>query len=600
MKRSVLRVLTLSGVFLAALSVSAERLSAVETAIDAIPDSAGVVLHFKVPKTTIRKAVNLANLLDKSYGPKLTDFSKQLGVLIANPNGRGVDPKRDWWFAIFPNPDGEPAIVFAVPAKQVDVMEQAIGSGYQFIRHGKWLFYTQDTDAAKKIRDRVAGRGKSITGGMNASSKQLLTRGDLSVYVNVRQLTEIYKIELETAQQEFDKAMDELAKATAGGSAGNLKPAFEMYAKLFRGLMQGLKDTQSFTAAVTLSNKGIAIEEYCHVTPRSATDKVLQANQPSDMALMEKLPTDKLVYWGIHGDLAGMTRWGMNFSSAMFLENPAATSAFKKAMQEYAKLKTGTNAGTFSLGSLDEGIVRTTAVMEVTPVDRMRSLARRIIKSMSELKAGGFKQTFDLKPDAEKYGKYKADVLVARLEPSDAAGPGGAMAQQMIEKMFGREGMTTRTVYLKGMTAQTLGGGQDAMRELLASLTGTGRSSTSTRKASNAARIIRAARSRLGKTSNLMLLIDLPRLIAIGLKMAAQTAPLPFLPTPAEVDKLGVKPSFLGFSLATEPAGLRMKTFVPLVQMQGMNKIVGLFKALLPKVLPGGGLPGQRFRRQEL
>jgi len=599
MRQSFVRGLTLAGFCVTTLALCTQHVSAADDPIDAIPDSAGAVMHFKVPRTTIRKASNLANLLDKSYGPKLTAMSKQLGLLIANPRGRGVDPKRDWWIVVFPNPEGPTAIVYGIPAKQLDAMEQAIGKGYLFIRHGKWLFYTQDAAAAKTIRGRIAGRGKSIAANMDTSSRQLLTRGDVSVYVNVRRLTEIYKIEIDTASQEFETALDELAKASSGGSAGNLKPAFKMYAKMFRGVLQGLKDTHSFTAAVTVNNKGIAIEEYCHVTPLSATDKFLQANQPSEMSVMAKLPDDKLIYWGMHGNLAGMSQWAMNYSSGMFSGNPTDATAMKKVMAEYAKLKIGTIAGAFSLGSLDEGLIRTIGVTEVTPVEKMRALTRQVIKAMSNLNTGGVKQTIDLKPDAEKYGKYSADVMVTKIEAPAGPGPGGAMAEQMIEKMFGPEGITTRAVYLKGMAVQTLGGGKAAMEEALASLNGTGRSGSSPGSSGNAAKIMRSARSRLGKTSNLTLLIDLPGLIAEGVKMASAAAPLPFLPAPAEIDKLGIKRSFLGFSLTTEPAGLRMKTFVPLAQIEGISKIVGLFKGLLPQMLPGGGLPGQQFRRQE-
>jgi len=599
MRQLFLRRLALTGCCLTALLISAARLSAAESLIDAIPDSAGVVVHFKVPKTTIRKAVSLANLLDKSYGPKLTDYSKQLGVLIANLNGSGVDPKRDWWIAMFPDPEGETAIVFGIPAKQLDKMEQAIGSEYLFIRHGKWLFYTRSADAAKKIRDRIAGQGKSIATSMNASSKQLLTRGDISVYVNVRRLREVYKIEIDTARGEFESALDELAKASASGSSGNLKPVFKMYAQLFRGLMQGLEDLKSFTVAVTISNRGIAVEEYCHVTPRSATDRFLQANRPSEMGVMGKLPGDRLIYWGMHGDIAGMAQWGMNFSNTLFAENPAVVTAMKKATQEYSKLKFGTIAGAMSLGTLDDGVIRTVGVTEVMPIDKMRSLTRQMVKAMSNLNTGAIKQTVQIRPDAEKYGKYSADVLVTKFEPSADAGPGGAMAQQMIEKFFGPEGITTRTVYLNGMAVQTLGGGRAAMEEALATLTGNSQGKSSSRKAGDASRIVRAGRSRLGKTSNLTLLIDLAGLIAEGMKMASASTPLPFLPTPGEIDKLDIKRSFLGFSLSTEPAGLRMKTFVPVAQMQGINKIVGLFKGLLPRLLPGGGLPGRQFQRQQ-
>jgi len=59
-----------------------------------------------------------------------------------------------------------------------------------------------------------------------------------------------------------------------------------------------------------------------------------------------------------------------------------------------------------------------------------------------------------------------------------------------------------------------------------------------------------------------------------------ESGQLPLPIDPGDVKALQGKPSFVGLGATTEPQGLRVKTQVPLEQMQGVAKIVDFMQRI--------------------
>jgi hypothetical protein len=76
-------------------------------------------------------------------------------------------------------------------------------------------------------------------------------------------------------------------------------------------------------------------------------------------------------------------------------------------------------------------------------------------------------------------------------------------------------------------------------------------------------------------------LFDLTNAIAkiVDLVVQSQAVPIPL--DPEQVKNLQQKPSFFGISAGTEPQGLRVKTLVPVEQMQGIARIVNFVQQTL-------------------
>jgi hypothetical protein len=138
-------------------------------------------------------------------------------------------------------------------------------------------------------------------------------------------------------------------------------------------------------------------------------------------------------------------------------------------------------------------------------------------------------------------------------------------------------------VYLKDRVIQTLGGGKQAMNDVLASLE---------KKPSDTAKSpVQQTRGKLGAKSNLLVLWDIPGTVAKIAAIVVESQMVPIPVDPDAVKELQSKPSYTGLSAATEPQGLRVKAVVPVEQMQAVAKIF--------KFLQDAGLGGQAEEEAE-
>ena len=197
------------------------------------------------------------------------------------------------------------------------------------------------------------------------------------------------------------------------------------------------------------------------------------------------------------------------------------------------------------------------------------------------------KLTVELKPDAEKYGRYSADVLNVKVEMEKPANDQFGIQEQMdkmMAAMYGPDGMTQRMVYTGDRMIQTLGGGKDTMEQALKALDAVHTPDPKTSP-------LLQTRAALAEKANVLFFIDLPSLVTRAATLlldstsGSQNAALT-LPFDAEALKnLDVKPSYLGSSLSVGTASIASTTFIPIDQIEGINKLIGL-------LMPAMGGPG--------
>jgi hypothetical protein len=234
---------------------------------------------------------------------------------------------------------------------------------------------------------------------------------------------------------------------------------------------------------------------------------------------------------------------------------------------DFAKLDINTMVGSLGLGSPSQGILRTVMITEMKDPKKMRELAKKMYEVFNEVEIAGVTQTYDLKADAEKYGKYSADVLTVTQE-FDENNPQAESQEKTMTLLYGPDGMVSRMVYLKDRVVQTMGGGKAAMTKALQGVEPTGSGATPPPA-------FEATRRKLGDKLNAVILIDLPGLVANGLKVATEgdTPVLPFPVNPEALKALTAgKPSFLGLALSLEPEAIRTKIVLPVEQLQGLAK----------------------------
>ena len=88
-------------------------------------------------------------------------------------------------------------------------------------------------------------------------------------------------------------------------------------------------------------------------------------------------------------------------------------------------------------------------------------------KNVGTVKGAGIKQEIEVKQDAEKYGKYSADVTTIKMEAEEEGNPNAEMSLRLMKLMFGPEGMTTRTIFLKDRVVQVIGGSKEDVGKVL-------------------------------------------------------------------------------------------------------------------------------------
>jgi hypothetical protein len=554
------------------------QLQAAENALDAVPQDAGLVIRLKKPKATVGKVAEMVDRVVPGAGNQVRGQFDMIGQAIANPTMAGVDSENDWYVVLFTKKgegasNDEPILMYVVPASDLKAMKEGLGDSFKFIEHGNFGVYTSDEPTFKAASARIKGEGKSFATLIDKDSSAVLENADLSVFINVKQLMIDYKDELAEGKEKIKQQIENLPVPPSGG----VDPAqfAEMAGKVIQFATTMLEDAESCAMGVVVSKEGLSFEDLVKVKKGSATDKMLAKSPAGALPTLSSLPAGHLAYFGLTWDMSDLVHLSQSMM-AMGANNlkPEASKELKAILEEAAKLKVGSVASAFGLGDTDAGAIRTVSITEVDNPQKMREVSQKMMKAAEKAESEGVKQSFDVKKDAEKFGKNSADVITVKMDTSGLPDPNIAqLMDRAFAVMFGPDGMATRAVYLKDRVVQTMGGGKQAMTDALAA---TEQSSATSSKSAFV-----QARTKLGAKTNLVVLFDLPNTVAKILDLVVQAQILPIPLDPTAVKNLQSNPSYIGLSAGTEPQALRVKTVVPVEQMQGVAKFVMFFQQLL-------------------
>jgi len=528
---------------------------------EAFPDNVTAVIRLATPRKTIQKIVNLATQIDPQFAPVVQLGSAGLGAAVSNPAQAGIDPDGDWWIAVFAHPDREPSLVFAMPAADAEAMQKAIPGQFTFITYENWLLYTEDEQTATAVKQRLGGKGRAIHDAVDERVKTLFGNADGAVYINLKQLKSTYQAEIDRAREEMNNALQEFENFAPPVEGIDLGAIFQMYGRMGSGLFQALDDSHSCSLALTFNDDSLSIEELFLVNAGSASEKLISKHKPSPLRNLNTLQPDQLVYAGFHGNYSQLTSWAIEFYESMIPDKDQAAK-LGQTMRELSQLEFGDYSMSFRLADLKGGAVRSAIVVDVKPVDKMRTLGRKLSALMGQISVGGVQQKYDLQPAAETVDGHAVDVLRVEQQINEQVDPLG-IQQQLMDALYGGD-MTMRTVYLEDKTVQTIGGGTQALGETLKSL-------TSSRATANAPLL--ATRAQLLKQANILVLMDTPGIAVDVMKLVVESGQLPIPLNRESLDALNLKRSYSGFSVASVKQGIRVKTTIPAGQIQGLIKI---------------------------
>ncbi len=541
-------------------------LSAADSPISAFPKDTGVLLRLKTPQKTLQTAGALAVKVDRAEGVKVQLGLPLLGTMISNPSLKGVDLNSDWWVGVFPNVQGDPGIVFAIPATDADAMKKAVMGNQTFQTFEKWVIYTDHAGSADKVKAQLADKGESASALFSDSAKAVWDEGNLSLFINVPEILKIYQGPFDQGVKKVNDFIEQMPNLVPPQQSGvDMKSVTKMYASAFKALVQGVRDSEGWTCGLAVTDSQISINEYADFGENTQTAQAIAKHKPSKLAMLAQLPAEKLGYGAVSMDMGAIGQWGLKMSLQMYAEGDTEKEKqIKDLMAEYAKLKFGGMAFSFGLGDLKNGAIRSAGIVKMEHPESLRKLAEQTGKLMSNVNVGGMKVETKFEPNAETYGDLKADITRAKYD-FDRSNPGAQMQAEMMKLMYGPDGLVSRTVYLKDRTLQTMGGTKADMQAAIDAENG--------KNNVGGEEAFQTARKQLLDEANLIGLVDIPGLIANGLGLAIQAGqPVPL--DAKTIEDIRGKASFLGFALKVEDHGLHAKTVIPLPQMQGIAKTV--------------------------
>lgn len=555
--------------------ISGLAVQAADNPLSVFPKDTGMIVRLKSPQKTLEVAAKLAVTVDQQAGKQAQFGMPALGLLISNPTLKGVDQEGDWWLAVFPVQNGDPGVVFCIPSTDADAMKGALTGDYEFQTFEKWGIYSEHKDTASKIKQQIANKGESISTLMDSKTTAVWEDGNLSIFLNVPHLLEVYRGAFDQGVKQIEDIIEQMPSMIPPQQGVDGKAIAEMYSTLLNTIVQSVKDAKGCVAALSVSGEGLALNEYTHFSEGSPSAKALQNFTTAKLDQIGQLPAGQLAYGVAKIDMGQFMHWAMKYSLQMVAQDDTEKEKkVKKLIGEYEKLKFGDLAMAFGLKNSPNGVMRSFSIIDVEDPKAFRKLSQEGAGLVTNYNAGGMKAKTTFEPEGETYGDLKADITRVKYEFDQQANPLQAQIQnQIMDVMYGPEGMVTRAFYFKDRTAQSMGGDKKTAQALLDALDGKNNVGKET--------AFQSTRSKLLTKANLIGMLDLPGMIASGLEIGLQLAPPGAVPfTENEIKSIRGETSYLGTSIAVEGKGIHAKTIVPVQQMKGVARLVRLIQKI--------------------
>lgn len=514
----------------------------------------GVVIRLSEPDRTFEKVAQIIEKVQPGVGAVFQEQQETvLGQVISNPGLTGVDPSRDWYVAVYAEKGAAPKIVFAIPAVRAEDMVAALAGTMQTQVQRNWVLYTNDETLPSVVE------GETFASLLTEANPNRLPAGDLSVFVNVRHLSTVYAEEVELMQEKVLESLGTLRFMEPEGGV-DFEAIAQLYGTLAEAFFSGMKDAESVSLSVGLTETEIAFDQFVEFTPGSGAAKFLAENQQDALDNLARLPANWPLYYGISGQMKGLMKYGVSASQAMLKLGDEKRNAAQELVKDIEGLNFGAVVTAFDVVDSTAEIMRGVTLTTVTPIEKMQEFTRKSQEKIGSFSTDAVKQVTTIQTDAEEYGNRKGDIFTVKQVYADAD-EAGKVSSKVQDLMFGPEGMVSRSVYLDNQVVSTIGGGRQLMRSMLSSIEN---------QKSNK---IEKYRSGLMPKANFVVLMDVAGLAGRALKVSSKFEESPIMINPAAIDNLNLKISYLGFAIGSEGSTLKAQTRLPVDQITGLTKL---------------------------
>lgn len=526
-----------------------------------IPDDASVVIRLKAPDTTLTDLAAFVDKVQPGLGGMVQIQSSLLGTALHNPTLAGVDMSQDWYAAVFIDSQQERGAALLVPTTDSQALQDAVGEGFHFFKTDGWVAYAKKQALVERIENCAGGDLQSITKLLDEGSGVRLSSGHLTAVVNAGSLQKAFADELAGAEQNIDKLIDEMAEQVSRTSPGiDMQYVMDMYRDMGRLVVQGLRDATVGTISLSITEDDLQVEEFLTVKEGSQSDTFLQSHPVSDLARLQSVPDGLSGYWALSGNPETLFDWTERLLSGS-VSDEAVKEKFSKSLEFMRKTKMGTVAGGGDLFPDEDAALRYFGVNEFTPAAPLRD-AFLTFAPETEYEIAGIRQKLHIEKDFETVDGHSVDLYRFEQTIPPEMDPLG-IQNAINERFYGPDGITQRLVLSENLFLNTIGGGTESIRKLLAPKEWSDET-------------LLAARKRLPDTANLVMMADMPGLLHKFAKILLSSGKLPVPIRAEQLDTLQLSKSYAGFSLAAGPQQLHARTSLPVETFQGFAQI-GMF-----------------------
>lgn len=559
-----IRVLIQAGLIACLFSLTSSVLLAANPA-DAVPVSASAVIRWKAPEASWEKLTSFANGVNAQFGAIVENARPTLEPLMGLEEAGVVDMSQDVWAVVFAESQVEPLGALIFTASDLDTLQKEVPDEHLFISD-KLVVYSHDKGTLTEIQRRIEGEGKSLWEAIDPASKAVFDNGDFSFVVNVSQLTDEFKDELQQAEPMLNAFIDQITNAVPEAQRTQTAAIFEVYRQLGTSILAGIQDTKSYTGAITIAKTAISYDDRIQIEDGTDTATMFAKFSPGPLSILNNLPEGKAIYFGSTNlDMSSMVTWSLNLTRAMMAsENEDKVADMDKVIEEFGKLKFEDMAFYVDLTGTAP-ILQTGTVMTVNSAKKMRELSMEMIKSFSTVRIPPMTQTSTVEQAVDKIGGAEVDRITVTQE-YDEDHPAADAQKKLQQAMFG-ENLQSFTLYKDTLVAQTMGGGIDELKTLIKSIDS---------KQTNATVV--NARKKLPAKSNLIALIDVAHIMTGSVSVFLEQNGIPV--DTAALKDLKIDPSYIGYSFSCEPSAAKSHLEIPVDQV---NNIVKVALTLMPR-----------------
>ena len=535
-------------------------------AYDLIPGDAASIVRLQAPGQTIDDLANFVDKVRPGAGALMRGQATALGMAISNPTLAGVDRSHDWYVILFADSDNPPQTVVLVPATDTAALKQAVGASFHYAEKDNWVAYSTEAGLIEQMKACFGGKLSPVSGHMDERVQSEVNSGQITVFVNSDSLKKTYATQLAQAEEKLDELIDVMAaQIRVGNPALDLEYVMDIYRRIGRLGIQSVRDSRSAVASVHVTDSAVEIKELLTVHADTQSDVFLKGQPVSDMSRLKSVPQGLGGYWAVSGDPKPLMDWASEMIEAS-IKDDEIKKKFMKSFATMREVQFGTIVAGGDIADDDDVAIRYFGVAEIEPASKVRD-AFLDFGSAMEFEIAGIKQSQSFDRDAEKIAGQAIDLYRFKQTIPPELDPTG-LQKALNDRLYGADGMTQRLAFKDDILLQTMGGGQDSMKQLLAPTTWSDPK-------------LLQARNRQPERANVLLLVDIPNMTLKFAKLMIGTGSLPSPIQAEQLDPLQLAPSYAGFSVAVEPQRINVRTTLPVETFQGFAQIATFVQGLM-------------------